>query len=202
MNFTWDFRGRVNGVTYESLRKAKSLGLRMIAFGVETGSDEGLRELKKGTTAAKVRQAFEWCRQLGILTVADFIIGLPHERSPADVKRNIDFLIGLDPDYGQISILTLYPNTEIYRQAVAKNLIEADRWQKWSINPTANFIVDHWEEFMPYATIAKLQKQSYRRFYFRPKYILRSLFRTGSFYEFAAKARGATKLLRTNRRTA
>ena len=202
MNFTWDFRGRVNGVTYESLRKAKSVGLRMISFGVETGSDEGLQKLKKETMSKKIHQAFQWSRELGILTVADFIIGLPTERTPADVKRNIDFLIGLDPDYGQISILTLYPNTEIYRQAVEKGLVEPDRWQKWSMNPTPNFIVDHWEEFMPYATIAKLQKQSYRRFYFRPKYILRSLFKTGSFYEFASKVQGAMKLLRTNQRTA
>lgn len=202
LKFTWDFRGRVNAVTHHSLERAKSVGLRMISFGVETGSDEGLKHLKKATTTEKISNAFKWCRELGILTVADFIIGLPTERSPIDVKKNIDFLIGLDPDYGQISILTLYPNTAIYDQAVEKGLVEANRWQQWALDPKPGFVVDHWEEFMPHSTIAKLQKNAYRRFYFRPKYILRSALKTGSLYEFKSKASGALKLLRSNKRSA
>jgi anaerobic magnesium-protoporphyrin IX monomethyl ester cyclase len=81
--FTWDFRGRVNTVTRESLARAKAAGCRMISFGVETGSDEGLQLLRKNCTLAQVRQVFAWCRELGILTIADFIIGLPFERTAA-----------------------------------------------------------------------------------------------------------------------
>jgi radical SAM superfamily enzyme YgiQ (UPF0313 family) len=202
LDFVWDFRGRVNGVTRRSLERAKANGLRMIAFGVETGSDEGLRGLKKATTTEKIRQAFAWCRELDILTVADFIIGLPGERSAADVMANIDFLIALDPDYAQISILTLYPNTELFDQAVAAGLIEAGRWESWVSDPRPGFQVDHWEEHMPIARLARLRKTAYRRFYFRPRYILRSLLQTGSIYELGAKVLGARKLLGLNRRTA
>ncbi|MBF0353660.1 MAG: B12-binding domain-containing radical SAM protein [Alphaproteobacteria bacterium] len=202
LKFVWDFRGRVNGVTYESLRRAKAAGLRLISFGVETGSDEGLRLLKKATTTEKVGNAFKWCRELGILTVADFIIGLPFEKTATDVKRNIDFLIRLDPDYAQISILTLYPNTELYDQAVEQGMIKPGRWEAWAANPTPNFLVDHWEESFDLATLVKLQKSAYRRFYFRPRYILRSLLQTRSVYELGSKALGALKLLHLNRRTA
>ncbi|WP_417382830.1 B12-binding domain-containing radical SAM protein [Gimesia sp.] len=202
LKFTWDFRGRVNAVTRESLIRAKKVGLRMIAFGVETGSDEGLAHLRKATTTTKVKNAFRWCRELGILTVADFIIGLPTEKTPIDVKRNIDFLIKLDPDYAQLSILTLYPNTEIFDQAVAKGLAKAERWQEWALDPKPGFVVDHWEEHLSHAEIVKLQKSAYRRFYFRPKYLLRSAMKTRSLYEFSAKAGGALKLMRTNKRSA
>ncbi|MGE5502852.1 MAG: B12-binding domain-containing radical SAM protein [Actinomycetota bacterium] len=202
LKFVWDFRGRVNGVTRQSLERAKACGLRMISFGVETGSDEGLRELKKGTTVAKVRDAFRWCRELGILTVADFIIGLPFERTPADVRRNLAFLTGLDPDYAQVSILTLYPNTELYDQAVAKGLVDPERWRRWVSDPQPGFAVDHWEEHLDVATLVKLQKQAYRKFYFRPRYILRSLRQTGSMYELLSKAKGALTLLQINRRCA
>ncbi len=202
LKFTWDFRGRVNAVTYESLKQAKDVGLRMIAFGVETGSDEGLKGLKKGTNTRKVANAFKWCRELGILTVADYMIGLPTEKSRKDVINNIDFLINLDPDYGQISILTLYPNTAIYDEAVAKGLVEEDRWQKWSVDPKTGFVVDHWEEYLTHSEIVKLQKWGYRKFYFRPKYIWRSLLKTKSLYELTAKASGAMKLIGTNKRAA
>ena len=202
LKFTWDFRGRVNAVTHESLRRAKTVGLRMIAFGVETGSDEGLKGLKKGTNVRKVLDAFRWCRELGIITVADYMIGLPTEKTRDDVVNNLKFLTDLDPDYGQISILTLYPNTPIFSQAVAKGLIEENRWQKWSLDPKPGFVVDHWEEHLPYTEIAELQKWGYRKFYFRAKYIWRSLLNTKSFYELSAKAGGALKLISTNKRTA
>ena len=202
LRFTWDFRGRVNAVTKTSLERAKAVGLRMIAFGVETGSDIGLKELKKGTDTRRIVNAFKWCRELGILTVADYMIGLPSEKDRNDVIDNLEFLINLNPDYGQISILTLYPNTAIYDQAVAKGLVEADRWQKWSMDPKPGFVVDHWEEYLPHSEIVELQKWGYRKFYFRPKYIWRSLFTTRSFYELLAKAGGAMKLVGLNRRLA
>ena len=202
LKITWDFRGRVNTVGRDSLERARRSGLRMISFGVETGTDEGLRQLKKGTTTAKIRQAFQWCRELGILTVADYIIGQPFEKTPDDVRRNVDFLVSLDPDYAQVSVLKLYPNTEMYDDAVAKGVVAPGRWQEFAVNPRRDFIVDHWNEFMDLATLVKLQKWAYRRFYFRPRYILRSVRQTGSLYQFMSKAKGALKLIKTNLRMA
>ena len=172
----------------------------MISFGVETGTDEGLKILRKGTTTEKIRNAFRWCRELDILTVADYIIGQPFEKTIFDIKKSIDFLIKLDPDYAQISILKLYPNTEMYDNAVAQSVVPPGRWEDYSRNPTSGFIVDHWDEFMDLITLVKLQKQAYRRFYFRPNYIWRSVRKTHSLYEFQSKVKGALKLIQTNRR--
>ncbi|KIL98712.1 Radical SAM domain protein [Paramagnetospirillum magnetotacticum MS-1] len=202
LRITWDFRGRVNAVSRESLVRARASGLRMISFGVETGSDDGLRILKKATTTAKIRQAFAWCRELGILTVADYIIGQPFEKTPDDIRRNIDFLVALDPDYAQISVLKLYPNTEMYDDATARGVVAPGRWQEFSVNPRRDFIVDHWNEFMDLTTLVREQKRAYRRFYFRLPYILRSVRQTGSLYQFLSKAKGAMKLIKTNLRMA
>ncbi len=196
LKITWDFRGRVNGVDRESLVRAKKSGLRMISFGVETGSEEGLRVLRKGTTLQKVRDAFRICKEVGILTIADYMIGLPHERTRQDILDNIDFLVyDLNPDYAQFNILTLYPHTEAYDQAVEKKIIEPGRWHAFALNPTTGFRVDHWEEHLSLNELIDLYKLAYRKFYFRPKYILKSVLRTKSPYEFLAKFRGALKLV-------
>ncbi len=197
LKITWDFRGRVNSLTKEALAIAKKNGCRLISFGVETGSDEGMKVLKKGCTIEKVQNAFKWCRELGIVSVADFMIGLPHEKSEEDILKNIQFLIDLDPDYAQFNIMTLYPHTEAYNQAVAKGLIEDGRWQAFALNPTRDFQVDHWEEFVPMERLVKLHKLAYRKFYFRTKYIVRSAMKTKTPYEFVTKFRGALKILRT-----
>jgi anaerobic magnesium-protoporphyrin IX monomethyl ester cyclase len=201
LKVVWDFRGRVNAITKESLIRAKASGLRMISFGVETGTDEGLKILKKATTTAKIKQTFEWCRELGILSVADYIIGQPFEKNIDDINKNIDFLIGLDPDYGQISILKLYPNTKMYDDAVAKGIVPAGQWEDFSLNPTKDFMVGHWDEFMDLQTLIKQQKKAYRRFYFRYNYITRSALKTRTWVEFLSKYNGAIKLIWTARQS-
>jgi radical SAM superfamily enzyme YgiQ (UPF0313 family) len=193
--FQWDFRGRVNSVTRESLQRAKSAGCRMISFGVETGSDEGLLLLKKNTTTKQILDVFRWCRELGILTIADFMIGLPFEKTADDVRRNVNFLLELDPDYAQFSILSLFPNTEIFTDAANRGLIEPNRWSEFACNPATDFYLDHWEEFIPLSDLLNLQRESYRRFYLRPSYIWRSMIATCSWHEFTSKLRGAMKLL-------
>ncbi|MBI5814384.1 MAG: B12-binding domain-containing radical SAM protein [Nitrospinae bacterium] len=198
LKFHWDFRGRVNSVTYESLEAAKKAGLRMISFGVETGSDEGLAAIKKKTTTAKVREVFGWCRKLGILTIADFMIGFPFEKDRDAIMRNVDFLISLDPDYAQFAVLTLYPNTELFNDAARLGLINPSRWSAFSLDPRPGFMVDHWEEHMDIHELVRTQKEAYRKFYMRPSYIMRSALRLTSWYEAKAKARGFLKLLGAN----
>lgn len=196
INIVWDFRGRVNGVTKESLVAAKQVGLRMISFGVETGSDVGMKTLRKGSNIAQVERVFQWCHELGIKTIANYMIGLPHEKSKEDVRENIDFLIRLNPDYAQINILSLYPHTEVHRDAMKLKIAEEGKWEAFSLDPlNCNFKVEHWTQFMTEKELMDLQRESYRRFYFRPKYIFRSLLKTSSPHEFKSKVIGALRLL-------
>ncbi len=195
LQFHWDFRGRVNTVTKESLARAKQAGCRLISFGVETGTDRGLQLLHKGTTVQKVRDVFRWCRELHIKTIADFMIGLPFEKTRDDVMRNLDFLIELDADYAQIAILCLYPHTTVYEQAIAKGLVQPEKWENFASQPTREFVIDYWEEFLSSRELLELQKFWYRKYYLRPSYIVKNILNTRSFYEFTTKAKGALKLL-------
>ena len=196
LKITWDFRGRVNAITRHSLEVAKKTGLRMISFGVETGSDEGLKTLRKGTNINQVKNAFKICRDLGITSIADYMIGLPHEKNRQDVVNNVNFLIKeLNPDFAQFNILTLYPHTEAYDQAVAKKLIEPGRWHAFALNPQPNFLVDHWEEHLSLSDLVKMHRWAYRKFYFRPRYLIKSALRVRTPYEFVTKFRGALKLV-------
>ncbi|MBL7777671.1 MAG: B12-binding domain-containing radical SAM protein [Chitinophagales bacterium] len=195
LSIVWDFRGRVNAVTFESLVRSKKNGLRMISFGVETGSDLGMKTLKKGTKVDQVKMVFNWCRELGIKTVANYMIGLPHEKSEQDVMENIEFLIELDPDYAQINIMNLYPHTRVHDDAIAKGFAQKGRWESFSLNPTTDFRVDHWIEHLTEKQLVQLHRKAYRKFYFRPKYILRSAIKTASLHELKAKIKGVKTLL-------
>jgi anaerobic magnesium-protoporphyrin IX monomethyl ester cyclase len=122
------------------------------------------------------------------------MIGLPGEESKEDVLENIRALIEYDPDYAQIAILTLYPNTQIYDQAAEKGVIQAGRWEEFATNPTKGFVVDHWEEYLTLQELVELQKLAYSKFYFRLRYILRSVMKLRSLHQLKSKVKGALKL--------
>jgi radical SAM superfamily enzyme YgiQ (UPF0313 family) len=200
LKVTWDYRGRVNGIDEESIKRFKKSGGRMISFGIETVSEEGLRMMRKGSKVKQNINALKLCKKYGITTIADFIIGLPHERSYDDVLNSIKTVTyEYKPDYAQFGILSLYPNTEVYDQAVAKGLIEDGKWNEWAMDPlNTKLKVEHWHEYVPMKQLVALQKKAYRIFYFRPSVIWRQIKQIRSFYEIKIKIKGALSVLGLN----
>ena len=197
LKVVWDYRGRVNGIDEESIKRFKKSGGRMISFGIETSSEEGLRVLRKGSKLKQNIEALRLCKKHGIVTIADFILGLPHEKSYDDVLQSIKTLTyDYNPDYAQFAILSLYPNTEVYDQAVAKGLIKDGKWNEWAMDPlNTKLKVDHWLEHVSMEQLVELQKKAYRIFYFRPSVIWRQLKQIKSLYEIKVKIKGALSVL-------
>ena len=156
--------------------------------------------MRKGTKVKHNIDALKLCRKYGITSVADFILGLPHERSYEDVIHSIHTLThDYDPDYAQFSVLALYPNTEVYDQAVAKGLIKDGTWNEWAIDPLNRKLkVDHWSEYLTYDQLIELQKKAYRTFYLRPSSIWRMIKQLRSFDELKIKIKGGLDVLGIN----
>lgn len=62
-----------------------------IHFGAQSGSDEVLRRLKRGHTAADVIRAVELCTGAGFTPVVDFIVGIPSETDD-DQRATLDLI--------------------------------------------------------------------------------------------------------------
>lgn len=195
LKIIWDFRGRVNTVTKESLEIAKKAGLRMISFGVETGTDEGLKYIKKGITVEQIKTAFRICKELKIITIADYMVGLPFEKTKQDIINNINFCISLKPNYAMFSLLTIFPNTPLYFQAIQKGLINQQRWIDFCLNPTKDFYLDYWEEFFTRDELLDFYDLAYKKFYFRISYVIQSILSLRSFAELKRKIKGVLVLL-------
>ena len=197
LKIVWDYRGRVNGIDEESIKRFKKSGGRLISFGIETSTQEGLIMMRKGTKVKQNIDALKLCKKYGIVTLADFMIGLPHERSYNDILKSIKILThDYRPDYAQFSILNLYPNTEVYDQAVAKGLIKDGKWNEWARDPLNSKIkVDHWDEFVTWGQLLELQKKAYRIFYLRPTSIWNMIKQLRSFDELWIKIKGGLDVL-------
>lgn len=195
VDIKWNYRGRVDLVDAPQLELAKRAGCTRIQLGVETGCDEGLEVLKKGVTTRQVKDAFRYAKSAGMTSVAYFMIGCPHEKSVDAVLRTVDFAAEIDPDYALFGILTPYPGTEIYRDAVERKIINPGQWEEFVTCPDSDFRPPVWTEYFTYDELCRMLDQAYRSFYQRPGYILKRLTEIRSPEELWRKIKAGVRML-------
>jgi anaerobic magnesium-protoporphyrin IX monomethyl ester cyclase len=191
----WAFRARADGINEEGMALASRAGCIRFHLGVEAGTEEGLKALKKGITLDQVNTAVGLARKYGIVSAAYFIIGCSYERSREDVLRTIEFAVRLNPDFAMFNILAIYPGTEIFDEAVSRGLLDEGFWRQFARNPDPGFVIPLWEEHLNRHQLDQLVKHAYRRFYFRPGPIWREVRSLTSLTEFKRKAGAALSIL-------
>jgi radical SAM superfamily enzyme YgiQ (UPF0313 family) len=196
INISWSFRGRVDRITAELLRLAKKAGCFQIHLGVETGDVHGLHEIRKKITIEQIKKAFTLAHNAKIRTVADFMIGLPHERSFFDIRRNIEFLISLNPDFAQINLFTPLPYTAYFDQGVTKGFCSYDAWKAFTKDPSEGFTPSYWTEHMTKEELEQSNRWAMRRFYLRISYVFKRILGLRSLPELKRNLKGVLTLIR------
>jgi radical SAM superfamily enzyme YgiQ (UPF0313 family) len=110
------------------------------------------------------------CKKLGLSIHGAFIMGLPGENKDT-IRETIEFAKQMDLNSIQASLASPYPGTEFYTMAKEQGWIASD-----------NFLDDsgHQKCVINYPNLTNTEifnsvEEFYDKFYFRPKYILRSI---------------------------
>lgn len=169
LGISWTINARAN-TDYETLKALREAGLRHVVVGFESGNDQILKNIKKGVTVAQAVQFARDCKKLGLSIHGAFIMGLPGETKET-IRQTIDFAKRLDLDSIQASLASPYPGTEFYDLCVEQGWISSDSFldasghQKCVINYPG----------LSNTEIFNSVEEFYNKFYFRPKYIARSI---------------------------
>jgi hopanoid biosynthesis associated radical SAM protein HpnJ len=169
LGVTWSCNAKAN-VPYDTLKVMRDNGLRLLLVGYETGSDQILRNIKKGMRTDFARRFTRDCRELGITIHGTFILGLPGETRET-IEQTIRFAKEINPHTIQVSLAAPYPGTELYRDAVANG---------WLSNPDPSQLVDSsGTQLIPLSyphlkadEIYHALERFYKSFYFRPRKII------------------------------
>ena len=164
----WQTPQRVNLVRKPLLQLMAQAGCHMLRLGVEQGDPEMMKKIEKRTTIDQVRTVFKWTREAGIETFAYFMIGTIGE-TPKTMKSTIQLAIELDPDYVMFTKAIPLPNTPLMDEAVELGLVDKAYWRHFTLGEPVSPI----QPLIPEAD--HYVKMAYRRFYLRPRYILRRL---------------------------
>jgi len=163
----------------ETLSWMKAAGCHTLMIGVESGSDETLDMLSKGTNRNEIIDGFALCRKQGIKTLAYFIIGLPGETKDA-IEETIRFAKELKPDFASFTVLTPDYGSALRQEAIDKGWVDPEL----RLFDQSNFPV-FTAGNLSREDIWKLREKAMRSFYLRPSYLVKKFFGIRSFRDMA-----------------
>ena len=115
IDITWSCNARAD-LDYETMKKMKETGCRLLIVGYESGSDEILRNIKKGATTEQMKKFTKDAKEAKLMIHGDFVIGLPGETKET-AEKTFKFIKELKPNILQVAIASPIPGTEFYEWA-------------------------------------------------------------------------------------
>ena len=164
----WQCETAVKTLDRPLLEKMAKAGCRHISLGVESGNQE-IQKKHCGNKLKDLDQAeevFRAARDVGIETRAFCMIGFPEE-TPEMADETLRLVERLDPDQVQFCAVTAYPGTPLYK------MLRGER--EFDYATMTGFQALEGNEHMSAAEIEAKIREAYRRFYLRPRRIVREL---------------------------
>lgn len=198
LNLPWTCETRVDLVTEELLKAMKEAGCYMIAYGIESGNQTILDNLRKKITIAQVRKAIKMTHDIGIQSIGYFMLGSPGE-TPATIRQTIDFANYLPLDFAQFSVTIPFPGTDLYNLYL-KQGIGNENWDNFVYANLRSISAPVFETAsLSKGDLQKWSKTAYREFYLRFSYIWERLRKTRSLRDLKTNIRGLGMFLEMRR---
>ena len=159
----FSIESRIDLMREETLIRLRGAGLTSITVGIETPNEETLRRYKRAPIKDDRQQDFvRFCRDLGIRTVAGFMIGFP-EDTEASILSVLAYARKVNPTYANFNIVTPYPGTPFYAE-VKDEIAETDLSRYSVYEPVLKY------KHLSADQVRTLHTRCMRGFYFRSRY--------------------------------
>ena len=155
---------RIELVPSEVLRALKDVGLTSITVGLETPADDTLKRYSRAPVRDDRQKEFiANCREMGIRTVAGFLIGFP-EDTVESIRRVMHYATEVNPTFANFNIVTPYPGTEFFEQ-IKDQIADFDYSRYTVYTPVLKY------KNLTAAEVSALHAKCFNRFFFRWEYL-------------------------------
>jgi anaerobic magnesium-protoporphyrin IX monomethyl ester cyclase len=184
----WIAQCRVDTVDREMLEAMKAANCGYILFGVESGSSQMLKKMKKGITPDKVRAAFKLTREVGIKTQAFFLFGIPGETQET-IRETIGFAKELGASSTQFAVAIPHPGTALYEECKANGWLTSEIWADYTAE--SSLIETPW---LAADEVEQARVRAYREYYYRPRFIFGEALKVRRMADIKRLMRGANSV--------
>ena len=176
LNLTWQLECgvRVNSVDLEFFQLAKKAGCYKVAFGYESGNQKILDNMHKDIKLEDSENATKLAKKAGLEISGFFMFGLPGETKKT-MEDTINFACKLNPDMAKTTILVPFPSTPVFDDFKKQGQIISEDWTKYNFH-TAYRVYTH--PNLDWETMERYYDLFYKKFYFRPNYLIKRFFRS------------------------
>lgn len=152
---------RADQMDEELVDKMRQAGTYRINYAVESGSPRVQKMIKKNLSLERARQIIDYTANRGISTGGFFMIGFRDE-TEEEAWRTINFALKSKLHTASFFILTPFPNTVMYEEALAAGYDMEAMYSDYGA-VSANL------SKMTSADLLKLRKSAFRKFYLNPR---------------------------------
>ena len=192
LDLEWTCRSRLDHVDDELLAAARRAGCRMIYYGIESGSHDILHNVHKEITLQTTRDAIRATRKAGIRALGFLMVGNPGETRET-IRHTIRFARSLNLDYVQICRTIAKPGTVLDQELKEKT--GRDYWAEFVRGEAGEERLPMPWIDMPQDQLEAELKRAYYAYYFRPRFIVRTLAKTRSLDELRRYARVGLRMV-------
>lgn len=200
LDITWSCNARAN-LDYETMKAMKEAGCRLLDVGYESGSDEILKNIKKGITTSDSRKFTKDAKRAGLMILADFVIGLPGETKET-AEQTIRFAKEIKPNIVQFAVATPIPGTVFYDYVKENEFLLMDDLEASLDKDGFQKCIVSYPEFKK-EDIENYVDKALKEYYLSPSYIpiaMRNIFRKNGLHELKGLVMSARVFLRYMRR--
>lgn len=119
IKFNWVAQTRAGYFDKEDYQLMKDAGCICIDFGIETGSPSMLKTIKKNLPYDKIKATFDYCNEVGIISLSNFIIGFPDE-TEEQLRETVEMAKTIAATQRTFFFFMPGPGSELYEKLVAE----------------------------------------------------------------------------------
>lgn len=169
----WLCNARVNTLDLETMRLMKRAGCRLIIPGIESGNQQILNNIKKGTKVEQFLPYVKNAQKAGILIHACYMVGNQGETKET-MQDTLKLALKLNTDTAQFFPLIPYPGTEAYEYNKRMGYLTIGDYEHYcGVDGTHNTVLSlpgiSAQEMVDFCNYAR------KKYYLRPRYILHRL---------------------------
>lgn len=166
----WGCETRLDKLDKAFLDLLYDSGLRAIKVGIESVSNELLEKSGRKTIKKEhQKEIISYCDKKGIRVIAFYIIGLPDDTEET-IKSTMNYAKKLNTDFANFTLCTPIPGTKFFEEI--KEDITTGNWEEFD-----NFHAVFRHKNLTKERLLSLQEKAITGYYFRPKYILKHVWR-------------------------
>jgi len=194
LNIIWECRTRVDTIDRPILALLKKAGCYRIRFGFESGNNQILKVLKKDIRVEQSLECAKICQEVGIEMFGYFMFGSPYETEKT-LQQTLDLALKINPDFALFSKTILIPGSELFDWAAQNNYIRKDYWERYLAGQETNGAPALDTKELPEKTVDKYISLANKKFYLRPKYLLKRVTSIRSWQQLSKQLKMAKGLL-------